>query len=414
MIIPEASNQNRNGIMSALALILFIDTMGLGLIIPILPKLISSLSDVSVGRAAEIGGLLLFTFALMQFIFAPIIGGLSDRFGRRPVLLITLFALSIDYIVMAMAPTLLWLFLGRTISGIMGATWSAANSCIADIFPPEERAANFGKLGAAGAAGLVMGPAIGGMLGSYGERIPFFVASILCMFGTLFAYFLLTETLAISKRRPFDFKRANPIGNLITMIGKPFVMGILLCVFFMHFAAQSQIAIWAFYLIEKFAWSELQIGLSVALYGILLIVVQGGLVGPAIAKFGERKTALYSLILSIPAFLIFAFAQYSWVILAGIAVGALGAFAFPAMQAMMTARIDENAQGELQGAIASIISLGSIIGPIAMAYTFGTFTKTGNTLTYFPGAPFLLSALMILVAIILFSRTYSKYYHKSK
>lgn len=405
MTVRSETDKNHKGIMSALALILFIDTMGLGLIIPILPELISSLSDVSVGRAAEIGGLLLFTFAFMQFIFAPIIGGLSDRFGRRPILLITLFALSIDYILMALAPTLLWLFLGRTISGIMGATWAAANSCVADIFEPDQRSANFGKLGAAGAAGLVMGPAFGGLLGTYGARAPFFAAAILCVLGTLVSYFLLTETLPSSHRRRFDFKRANPLGNLVTMLDKPFVLGLLLCIFFMHFAAQSQFAVWAFFLIEKFTWTELQIGLSVALYGILLVVVQGALVGPAIGKFGEHKTAFYSLIFAIPAFLIFAFAQYSWAILVGIGVGAIGAFAFPAMQGMMTARIDEDAQGELQGAIASIISLGSIIGPIAMTFTFGAFAQYGNDLPYFPGAPFLLSALLILVAILIFVRT---------
>lgn len=414
MMTQEDKVQSRKAIMGALALILFIDTMGLGLIIPILPDLISSLSDVRIGRAAEIGGLLLFTFALMQFIFAPIIGGLSDRFGRRPVLLITLFALAIDYVLMAFAPTLFWLFIGRTISGIMGATWAAANSCIADLFPPKERSANFGKLGAAGAAGLVMGPAIGGILGTYGERIPFFVASILCFIGVICAYFLLKETLVDSKRRKFKLSRANPLGNLITMMGKPFVLGLLFCIFFMHFASQSQFAVWAFYLIEKFSWSEFQIGLSVTFYGILLVIVQGALIGPVIARIGEHKTAFYSLLLSIPPFLIFAFAQNSWVIVAGICAGALGAFAFPAIQGMMTARVNENAQGELQGAIASIISLGSIIGPIAMTFTFGTFTKDRDDIHYFPGAPFLFSALLVIIAILLFMRTMSKYYQDNK
>lgn len=313
---------NKNAIMASLALIIFVDMMGIGLILPILPKLISSLSDVSIGRAAEIGGL-------------------SDRFSRRPVLLITLTALGLDYILMAIAPTLLWLFVGRIISGIMGATWSAANSCIADMFNPKDRGANFGKLGAAGGAGLVMRPAIGGLLGGYGERIPFYVASILCLLGAIFAFLVFKETLSSEKRRIFEIKRANPLGNLIYMLKKPFIIGALACIFFIHVASQSEIAVWAFYLIEKFAWSEFQIGLSVTLFGILLAIVQGGLVGPAINRFGEAKTVIYSLLFGVPAYIIFANAGYGWVMIVGICVGALGGFAFPAIQSMMSSCIEK-------------------------------------------------------------------------
>jgi MFS transporter, DHA1 family, tetracycline resistance protein len=343
--------------------------------------------------------LLLFVFATTQFFAAPIIGGLSDQFGRRPVLLLTLAALGLDYALMAWAPSLGWLFVGRFIAGIMGASWPAANSCVADTVAPEDRGRVFGMLGGAGGAGFVLGPAIGGLFGQFGDRVPFLIACLLCLIGTIVGIFALRETLPADKRRGFTLVRANPFGNLIQMAKVPLVLSFLIVIFFMQLAAQSQVSIWAYYGMLKFGWTPVQTGLTITLFGALLAIVQGGLVGKAIARFGDMRTASASLLIGIPTYLIFAFASSSWMMVLGVVVGAMTGFTFPAMQSIMSTRINEDAQGELQGAIASVISLTSIIGPLLMTNIFGAFSdKTG---TYFPGAPFMLAAALVVVAIFI-------------
>jgi DHA1 family tetracycline resistance protein-like MFS transporter len=281
-----------------IAFIVFIDMAGIGLIIPILPSLVQHLGKPGIDHAALVGGELLFAYAAMQFLFAPVIGGLSDRFGRRPVLLGTLVALSVDYAMMAWAPSLAWLFVGRMISGVMGATWAAANSCIADIYPPEQRGRQFGRLGGAGAAGFVLGPAIGGLLGTIELRLPFVVASILALTGAAIGYGIFTETLPPERRRPFTPARANPFGTLIRMARYPFVLGVLATIFLMQLGAQSQLSTWGYFLIERLAWSPLQIGLSVATFGIMIMVSQGMMTGPVIARFGDgaARSAAWSLV----------------------------------------------------------------------------------------------------------------------
>jgi MFS transporter, DHA1 family, tetracycline resistance protein len=379
------------------AFICFIDMCGIGLIIPVMPSLLQGLTGKSLDNAAEIGGWLLFTYAIMQFLFAPIIGGLSDRFGRRPILLGTLIVLGFDYALMAFAPTLAWLFLGRAVSGIMGATWSAANSCVADTTSPETRGRAFGILGAGGAAGFVFGPAIGGLLGQFGDRAPFLVACVLALAGALVGARLLPETLPLERRRTFELGRANPLGTFKQMTKIPLVLGFLLVIFVVQLGSQVTNAVWSFFNIERFSWSPLMIGLSAALFGILIALVQGLLTGKAIAKLGEVRTGLISLCFAVPAYLMFAFASSGWMMFAGIIVGALGNASFPAMQSMMSRAVPEDGQGELQGAIASSISITSIIGPVAMASLFGHFSD-GKGL-YFPGAPFLLAAGLMVLAV---------------
>lgn len=390
------------------AFIVFIDMMGIGLILPVMPSLIEGITGTTIDRAAEIGGWLLFAYAMMQFLFAPIIGGLSDRFGRRPVLLVTLFLLGLDYAIMAWAPTLVWLFIGRILSGIMGASWAAANSCVADVTSPAERGKYFGILGGAGAMGFVLGPGIGGVLGEYGDRLPFIAASILALLGTGVGMVILKETLPKQKRRPFSFTRANPMGSIIQMSKTPLVLGFLSTIFVLQLAAQAQIAIWAYWLIERFDWSILKIGLSVALFGILLALVQGILTGPLIKKIGERRAGQFGLFFGIPAYLIFAFAPNDWFVFLGIIVGAASGFAFPAMQQMMSSRISEDAQGELQGSIASTISLTSIIGPVIMTGVFGAYADKEGL--YFPGAPFILGAALMVVSILIYAVTTRRHY----
>ena len=399
--------QQRPAALTLIAFIVFIDMAGIGLIMPVMPSLITGLAAVSVGRAAEIGGFLLFAYAAMQFLFAPVIGGLSDRFGRRPVLLVTLAALGIDYALMAWAPTLAWLFVGRMISGIMGATWVAANSSVADSVPPEQRGAVFGLLGGAGASGFVLGPIIGGLLGQFGDRIPFWIASALALIGTGIGWFILAETLPAEKRRAFSLARANPLGSLTQMAKRPLVLGLLLAIFFMQLSAQATNATWSFYGTLKFGWSPLTTGLTIAFYGVLLATMQGLLVGRAIARFGAVQTAWISLMFGIPSYLIIAFAPSTAVIIVGIVCGAMTGLCFPAMQSLMTARIDEDAQGELQGAIGSTVSLTAVIGPIVMTSVFGAWADSQGL--YFPGAPFIVSAVLIGIAVIILRTTLRRY-----
>lgn len=402
----KSSSDNR-ALLGLVAFIVFIDMMGIGLIMPVIPTLIMGISKVTIDRAAEIGGMLFFAYAIMQFLFAPVIGGISDRYGRRPVLLITLTALGIDYALMAWAPTLIWLFVGRIIAGIMGATWGAANSCIADIVEPEKRGTVFGMMGGAGAAGFVFGPVIGGLAGSYHDRLPFLIACVLSLGGAVVGWFILRETLPTERRRVFNWARANPFGTLLQMMKTPLVMGCLLAVFFMQLAAQANISIWGYYGTLQFGWGPLAIGLTVALYGTTIAVTQGLFVGKAIARFGPVATAKWSLLFGLPSYLILAFAQTTSHAIIAILIGAVTGLTFPAMQELMSKRISEDAQGELQGAIASTISLTSIIGPLLMTAIFGMFADAQGL--HLPGAPFILAMLLLGVAIAILQRTLSRH-----
>jgi MFS transporter, DHA1 family, tetracycline resistance protein len=342
--MTETGKFDRN--LLTLALIVFIDTAGIGLIIPVMPTLLEGLTGRSIDRAAEVGGWLLFAYATMQFVFAPIIGGLSDRYGRRPVLLTTLALLGVDYALMAWAPTLGWLFLGRVISGIMGASWAAANSCIADSIAPERRGAAFGMLGGAGAAGFVLGPALGGLIGQFGDRLPFVAASTLCAAGVTFGYFRFRETLVSERRRTFDPRRANPLGSIVRMARKPIVIGCLVTIFFMQLASQSQLSVWSYYGTLKFGWTPVMTGLTVTLFGVLLAVTQGFLSGRTIARFGPARTAATTLVFAVPSFLIIAFAPTTLILITGMIIGSIPGMCFPAMQQLMTVRIPEDSQGE--------------------------------------------------------------------
>lgn len=398
---------NRN--LLALALIVFIDTAGIGLIVPVMPTLIEGLTGRGIDRAAEIGGWLLFAYAVMQFVFAPVIGGLSDRFGRKPVLLTTLALLGADYALMAWAPTIEWLFAGRIISGIMGASWAAANSCVADSIPRERRGAAFGMLGGAGAAGFVLGPAIGGVIGQFGDRLPFVAAALMCSGGVAFGMAVFKETLLPERRRSFDPFRANPFGSIVRMTRVPLVIGCLTAIFFMQLASQSQLSVWAYYGALKFGWTPIIIGLTVTFFGVLLGITQGLLSGKSIARFGPVPTAIYSLMFAVPSFLILAFATSTRVVLAGMIVGAIPGMCFPAMQQLMTERVDDDAQGELQGAIASTISLTAIIGPPVMTSVFSAYADGKGA--FFPGAPFVVAAGLMMLAVIVLASTLRRHTH---
>lgn len=390
-----------------LASIVFIDMAGLGLIVPVMPSLIQTLTGEGIDQAATWGGWLLFTYAMMQFLFAPIIGGLSDRFGRRPVLLGTLALLGVDYALMAAAPDMTWLFIGRLVSGIMGASFAAANSAIADSIPAERRGAAFGMLGGAGAAGFVLGPALGGLIGQFGDRLPFVAAAVLCALGVAFGWFNLGETLDATKRRRFDPFRSNPFGTLVRMARIPLVIGCLGAIFLMQLASQSQLSVWAYYGTLKFGWTPAITGMTVALFGTLMVLTQGVLSGRAIGRFGPVRTATVSLAFAVPSFLILAFAPSTAVVVVGMVIGAVPGMCFPALQQLMSRRIAEDAQGELQGAIASIISLTAIIGPPLMTGVFATFADARGPL--FPGAPFVLAAALMTGAVMVLVITLARH-----
>lgn len=380
---------------------MFLDAMSVGLVLPVMPGLILELSTLPVSRAAEIGGYLLFVFATMQFLFAPVLGALSDRFGRRPVLLIAILGFSIDYFVMAVAPTLFWLFVARLFSGFFGATYAAANAAIVDITPPGQRARNFGFAGASIGVGLIFGPAIGGLLGEYGVRLPFIAAGIVTLLLCVCGFFFLPETLPKEKRRTFSWARANPLGSVISVARSPIVIAILASLFFMQLASQSYNSIWAFYTMEVAGWSPRNIGLSVALYGFLMALVQGVFTGPVVKSIGEIKAVFFSFAIGVFAYLGLGFADSALQIYFWIIAGALSGFAFPALQSLMSKNTAEDAQGELQGVVAASYSLTAIIGPLAMTQVFGAYTREGAA--YVPGAPFIVASGMVIVCILLFS-----------
>jgi MFS transporter, DHA1 family, tetracycline resistance protein len=400
---PNLAKKRTNSALPMAAFVVFIDMLGMGLIVPVTPNLIMEIADVGLEQGAQIGGYLLLAYALMQFCCAPLIGALSDQFGRRPVLLITLLALGLNYVFMALATSLALIIIGRVISGIMGATWAAANSCIADTVPTPQRGAAFGLLAGAGAAGLVLGPAIGGIAGEFGTRLPFLIAGILGLLGAALGYFLFKETLPLTSRRTVTFARANPFGVALAMAKNKFILGCLATVFFLQLSSQAHLSVWAFYGAEKFGWSPLTSGLTVSFYGVLLVVAQSVFTARAIAQFGAINTAKITLLFAIPSYLLIAMAPNTLIMLFGVSIGTITGLTFPALQGIMTSKFENNAQGELQAAIVSTIGLTAIVGPVIMTQLFSHFSDSQGV--YFPGAPFVLSAVLVLVAVFILWRT---------
>lgn len=382
-----------------------IDTIGFGIVIPVIPQLIVELSGQPVNEAARIGGWLAFAYAVMQFSFGPVIGNLSDRFGRRPVLLASLLAFAVDYMVMAFAPTLALLFVGRIIAGVTGASHTTAYAYIADVSPPEKRAQNFGLVGMAFGFGFILGPAIGGLVGDqFGTRAPFIAAGGLALLNALYGWLILPESLPPERRRTFDIRRANPVGTLLQLRRyQPVVLALAMAMFLWQLAHQSLQGTWNFYTIYRFEWTPGMVGLSLAAVGLTAAIVQGGLVRVIIPRIGERRAVELGLMSGLASFIIYGLATQGWMMFAGIAVGALSGLAYPSMNALMSQRVGPDAQGELQGAVASLFSLSTIIGPPLMTQLFGYLT--GPTAPFqLPGAAFLLAALLTLASLFLFLR----------
>lgn len=400
-------SEKRSAGLTFIFITMLIDVTGFGIIIPILPTLITELVQGSLSTASRWGGLLMFIFAIMQFIFAPIIGGLSDKYGRRPVLLASLFAFGLDFILQGLAPNIWWLFLGRLIAGITGASFSTAGAYIADVSAPEKRAQNFGLIGAAFGIGFILGPVIGGFLGQYGSRVPFFAAAALAFLNFIYGYFILPESLKPENRRPFNWKRANPLGTLLRARRYPVLLSLLGALVFVYIAAHANQSTWSYIMIDKFNWDARMIGISLGWVGLTVGLVQGVLTRFIIPKLGQIRSIYIGLALNAFGFLLFAFSTQSWMIFVFMIPFALGGIAGPALQGIMSNQVPSNEQGELQGTLASMVSLTSIIGPLLMTNLFSYFTKP-NAPIHFAGAPFLAGSILSLTSAILAWRTLSR------
>lgn len=384
-----------------------VDVIGLGIIIPIVPKLIENLTGLGINEASKYGGWLLFSFAIMQFIFSPILGGLSDRFGRRLILLLSLFGLGLDYIFHAFAPSIAWLFVGRIIAGIMGASFSTATAYIADISTPEKRAQNFGLIGAAFGLGFIIGPVIGGISSKWGTNVPFLIAAGLTLLNVIYGYFVLPESLSKDNRRAFEWKRANPISSLKNLRKYPVVSGLVISLVLTFIASHAVQSNWSFYTMYKFNWTAEIVGYSLAVVGVLVAFVQGFLIRKIIPRLGQVKSIYLGMSFSALGLLLFGLASESWMMFAFLTPYCLGGIAGPSIQGVISSQVPDNEQGELQGALTSLMSLCGVFGPLLMTNLFA-FATAKNSVFHVPGAPFFLASLLTLVSFYLSYRTLSK------
>lgn len=399
---------SRQAAISFIFITLLIDVMGWGLIIPVMADLIAQLKHIPVNQASPYGGYLLSVFAITQFLFSPVIGNLSDRYGRRPVLLSSLLGFGIDYIILALAPAYGWLFIGRVIAGITGASFTTATAYIADVSPDETtRAKNFGMIGAAFGLGFVLGPALGALLATWGIRAPFYGAAILCLLNCLYGYFFLPESLSKEHRRPFDWRRANPFGSLKFLVKHPEIGGLAFSFFLIYLAAQSVQANWNFFTSYRFGWSDKMIGISLAVVGVLVGGVQAGLTRVINPKIGNEKSIYLGLSLYTLGLVLFAFATQGWMMFAFLVPYCLGGICGPSLQSVISGHVQRNQQGELQGALTSLMSLTTFFGPLIMNNVFAYFTSSKAPFQ-FPGVHFLLGAICMLVSVIIAYKVLSR------
>lgn len=399
---------NSNLTVACILLTILLDMLGYGIILPVLPELIEELTGGSVADAAVVGGYLVFSYSLMQFLFGPLLGNLSDRFGRRPIILISLLGLTADYMMMGFAPIIAFVFFGRILSGISGAAVATATAYIADITPPEKRAQRFGLIGAAFGLGFIIGPVVGGLLGELGPRWPFYAAAALAFANFLFGWFVLPESLPLDRRRKFNIKRANPFGALWALSRNPVVIWLLMALGLFTLASQAFPTVWNFFTIELLGFSSGQIGLALGAFGVGFAVSQAFLIGPVIKQFGEWATVLLGMLAAAIAMVGTAFIHTQYGLYGFLMIGSLAGLAGPAINSLMSRQVADDAQGELQGAINATNSLTAIVGPLLATQLFNAFTTAPNikgSPTYFPGAPFLGAGILVFVAALLFVYT---------
>lgn len=380
----------------------FLDMVGFGIIMPVLPALIREVGHVGIDRAAVIGGWMFAAFSLSQFVFAPFMGNLADRFGRRPLLLLAIFGLGMDFILMALAPTLEWLFVGRVIAGVCGASWIIASAFIADVTAPADRAKAYGYMGAAFGVGFVIGPAIGGLLGEFGPRVPFWVAAGISLLNFVYGLLVLPESLAPANRRKFELWRANPFGAFRVFASYPGVLPMVLVMGLFFFSTSVYPAIWTFWGIAKFGWSEAMVGLTLAIFGLIAGGFQGFLTGPAAARFGEWRVALFGLVCATLVVLGYGFVGSLGAVIALMILHGPEGFVHPLMTAMLTKRVPEDAQGELQGGISAVTNVAMLIGTVFFAFTFGHFMAEGRDWQS-PDVAYFVAAGFMAVTTLLFA-----------
>src|ERR1700680_2808772 len=380
-----------------------LDMLALGMVIPVLPKLVEDFLAGDEARAAEIFGLFGTAWAMMQFLFSPVLGALSDRFGRRPVILLSNFGMGADYLLMALAPTLGWLFVGRVISGITAASVSTGFAYIADVTPPEKRAASFGMIGGAFGLGFILGPAVGGLLGSVGPRMPFWCAAAVSLLNAMYGYFVLPESLSTERRSTFSWRRANPIGSLKLLRSHPELAGLAMANFLANVAHVVLPSTFVLYAGYRYGWDETAVGMTLAGVGACALAGQGALVGRFVARFGERIALLVGVLCGAVGLFIYGWAPTGALFCAGIPVMALWGLANPAAQGLMTRRVGPSEQGELQGANSSIMGIASLIGPGMFTQTFALAIGSARSWNV-PGAPFLLAGSLLVGAALLARR----------
>lgn len=377
-----------------------IDIIGFGIIIPVLPDLLAEMMNIGINDASKYGGYLLFAFAIPQFLFSPFFGCLSDRYGRRPIILLSLLGLGIDYLIMALAPTYAWLVLGRIIAGFFGASYTTASAYIADVSTDVDRSKNFGMLGAAFGVGFIVGPLIGGLLGGYGVRLPFYGAAVLSILNFLYGYFILPESLALENRRKFDWKRANPLSTLIKLANYKQIGVLLIAYFLLYLGSHAVQSNWTYFTMYRFEWNTFTVGLSLAVVGLLVGVVQAVLAQKSADRFGITRSIIWGFGLYTLGMFLFAFASTSWMMFAFLIPYCLGGIASPNIQAWMASQVPENEQGELQGGLTSLGSITTIIGPVMMTGIFYYFT-TDEAPFHFPGSSFFLGGIFMFISFLI-------------
>jgi DHA1 family tetracycline resistance protein-like MFS transporter len=379
---------------------MLIDITGWGIIIPVIPKLIEELIHGDLSEAAKIGGWLTFAYAITQFVCAPLIGNLSDKYGRRPILLFSLLGFALDYMFLSVAPTIGWLFVGRIIAGITGASITTAAAYIGDVSTNENRAKNFGMIGAAFGLGFIIGPVIGGLLGQFGARVPFYAAAGLCFLNFLYGLFILPESLDKKHRRAFEWKRANPVGALLNLKKYPSLIGLIVSIFILYVASHAVQSNWSYFTMYQLHWDEKMVGISLGVIGLLVGVVQGGLIRWINPKLGNEKSIYLGMALYSIGMFLFAFASETWMMFAFLVPYCLGGIAGPALQAVVSADVPPTEQGEIQGTLTSLMSASAIVGPPLMSTVFYYFTHSGAPFQ-FAGAPFILGGVLMLISAVI-------------
>ncbi len=399
----------RKAAIAFILLTLLLDILGIGIVIPVLPELVKQFVGGDTSTAGLYVGVIAATYSLMQFIFAPIVGAISDRFGRRPVLLASMFGLGVDYIVQGFAPSILWLIIGRLIAGVMGASFTTANAYIADVSTPATRARNFGLVGVMFGIGFIIGPALGGWLGAYNLRLPFFVSAGLALANWLYGYFVLPESLPPDSRSEFSLAKANPLGSVFYLRSYSIVAGLALAIVFSSLAQRGLENVWVLYTGYRYNWDEVTNGFMLGLVGLMAVIVQGGLVGPIVHRFGPQQVSVVATVISSIAFLGYGFASEGWMIPIVIVFGSLGGLTGPSIQSLIASQVPSRDQGKIQGAIVSLTSLTSIIAPLVFTSGLFSYFTSEHAPFALPGAPFLVGSFLLMLAAFVLTRVFAHY-----